>query len=382
MKFIIVSFIFTWTFGYAQSIKVKLDLYGDSKGGELFKVLPALPLYKVKENYYFTEIPNKRFRNNKLNTIQLLVKKKSNKKSFFPSKIICLNAKENNLKFNYNNKNRLITIKKKGKVQAVYHIFDLTSRNGNIRAKKLVSDGVLSDTSEWLGIDSFYVKYGELNIGQKKYSIAIADKNSDSFFGTEFDLISIDTSLSRYQHAAINSRCEKIDKTKYLDFEGEYYEIKKIDKNGKFVRIEKCSKIIEDSCIYIDNNIRNYNFTYQDSIYSIHDFLNQNKYIVLDIWTEYCPPCIRDIPKLNELEGKYSDKVIFLGLFDGELKDLIRMENNYDIHYQVGVLSDKIKKDVLQSGYPYKLIISPSGKIIKTGISKTSEIEEFIKKIL
>ena len=53
------------------------------------------------------------------------------------------------------------------------------------------------------------------------------------------------------------------------------------------------------------------------------------KWVVINYWADWCPPCIKEIPELNKLNAKYSDELnVFLFNFDRlegeELKNLLR----------------------------------------------------------
>lgn len=60
-------------------------------------------------------------------------------------------------------------------------------------------------------------------------------------------------------------------------------------------------------------------------------FLNDlyGKWVVINYWADWCPPCIKEIPELNKLNAKYSDELnVFLFNFDRlegeELKNQLR----------------------------------------------------------
>ena len=53
------------------------------------------------------------------------------------------------------------------------------------------------------------------------------------------------------------------------------------------------------------------------------------KWVVINYWADWCPPCIKEIPELNKLNAKYSDELnVFLFNFDRlegeELKNQLR----------------------------------------------------------
>ena len=53
------------------------------------------------------------------------------------------------------------------------------------------------------------------------------------------------------------------------------------------------------------------------------------KWVIINYWADWCPPCIKEIPELNKLNAKYSDELnVFLFNFDRlegeELKNQLR----------------------------------------------------------
>ena len=59
----------------------------------------------------------------------------------------------------------------------------------------------------------------------------------------------------------------------------------------------------------------------------VDDFLG--KWLIVNYWADWCPPCIKEIPELNKLNAKYSDELnVFLFNFDRlegeELKNQLR----------------------------------------------------------
>src|SRR3954468_5703604 len=59
---------------------------------------------------------------------------------------------------------------------------------------------------------------------------------------------------------------------------------------------------------------------------SIEEFLKgekiekfeDGKVYVLDFWATWCPPCIKSIPHLSELQKKFKDKVVIIGIANSE----------------------------------------------------------------
>ena len=51
----------------------------------------------------------------------------------------------------------------------------------------------------------------------------------------------------------------------------------------------------------------------------------KGKFVLVDIWATWCPPCRRAIPHLNELHAKFKDRLVIIGLSSEPAKDILRM---------------------------------------------------------
>ncbi len=98
----------------------------------------------------------------------------------------------------------------------------------------------------------------------------------------------------------------------------------------------------------------------------------QGKYVLLDFWGSWCPPCRRENPKLVQLHQKYSDRLTIVTIAlekdslswkkaskkDGFLwKNQIVNQNKY-------VLLSSIARKYGVSEIPAKFLISPEGKLL------------------
>lgn len=109
----------------------------------------------------------------------------------------------------------------------------------------------------------------------------------------------------------------------------------------------------------------------------------RGKYIVLDFWGSWCPPCIKGFPEMKEYFLKYQDRVEFVGIDCNEPEEKWRKAvqkyelpwtqviNNSDIEYDVAV------KYGIKS-FPTKFILDKDMKIIGKYIGET---DDFYKKM-
>ncbi|MEN8126626.1 MAG: TlpA disulfide reductase family protein [Planctomycetota bacterium] len=101
----------------------------------------------------------------------------------------------------------------------------------------------------------------------------------------------------------------------------------------------------------------------------------EGKITVVEFWATWCPPCLKSIPHLTELQKKYKDKdVTVIGISD-EPADTVRpfVENMAEkMDYTVAIDPDKtVTKGYMaafkQSGIPTAFIVDGQGKVAWVG---------------
>jgi peroxiredoxin len=100
----------------------------------------------------------------------------------------------------------------------------------------------------------------------------------------------------------------------------------------------------------------------------------KGKVVVLNFWYTSCPPCVEEMPALNELTALYPpDKVIFLALtFDDASKVGIFLKHHeFDYHLLPG--SKAIDKRYRIIGWPTSLVIDKNG-VIRSLTGSSSDI--------
>lgn len=111
-------------------------------------------------------------------------------------------------------------------------------------------------------------------------------------------------------------------------------------------------------------------YSYNDStkMYSIEDF--KGKYVLLDFWGLGCKPCLMAIPEMIEIQKKYADKLLILGINDKIfLERLDEYVKKTQINYPIVHTKDFMKVYYQFSknefyGFPYYVLLSPDGDVI------------------
>ena len=124
--------------------------------------------------------------------------------------------------------------------------------------------------------------------------------------------------------------------------------------------------------------------TYEGKTQKLSDFVGKGKYVLVDFWASWCPPCRAEIPNLVNVHNKYkSDKFTVLGV---ALND--KPENSKKIMKDLGITYPQILNagnDVAYlyniKGIPEIMLFGPDGTILARGL-RGANIEKAVKQAL
>ena len=116
---------------------------------------------------------------------------------------------------------------------------------------------------------------------------------------------------------------------------------------------------------------------------SISEF--RGKWVVLNFWATWCPPCLQEIPELVEFHEDHHKKdavVIGVAYENIDPKTLHEFVDSYFMSYPILVTPPTTKTPFgVISGLPSTFLISPTGELVatQTGPVTAKLIEDFIK---
>lgn len=96
----------------------------------------------------------------------------------------------------------------------------------------------------------------------------------------------------------------------------------------------------------------------------------RGKVVVLDFWGPWCGPCMRAVPKNNELVEKYGDKIAFVGICsERESERMFDVARQYNFAYPTAVdSSDVTFKKYKGMWRPFYVIVDQRGIVRGAGI--------------
>jgi thiol-disulfide isomerase/thioredoxin len=135
----------------------------------------------------------------------------------------------------------------------------------------------------------------------------------------------------------------------------------------------------------------NYSFNFslpdlQGKVHSLSDF--RGKVLVVNLWATWCPPCLEEVPKLNELQEKYSGQrvqVVGIALDKDSLALVAPFVKEHDIKYVI-LVGDQQMLSSLQNfkGVPTTMVFDQRGDIHRRfdGSFEIEQLEESLQLLL
>jgi len=112
------------------------------------------------------------------------------------------------------------------------------------------------------------------------------------------------------------------------------------------------------------------------------------KVYVVEFWATWCPPCVKSIPHLTELQAKYGDQVMFVGV-SNEDADTVKpfvAEKGSQMAYTVAVdpagkVIDGYMRAFGQGGIPTAFVVDTEGRVVWLG-HPMGDLETVLDRVL
>jgi thiol-disulfide isomerase/thioredoxin len=112
----------------------------------------------------------------------------------------------------------------------------------------------------------------------------------------------------------------------------------------------------------------------------------KGKTVFINFWATWCPPCIAEMPDINDLYAEVSSDVEFLIIsVDQDQGKAKRFVSNKGFDFPIFFPANQIPSNLKSNAIPTTLVISPDGRIVskREGMAKynTDAFKAFLKKL-
>lgn len=108
--------------------------------------------------------------------------------------------------------------------------------------------------------------------------------------------------------------------------------------------------------------VENTNITFQEILKKY-----EGKTIIIDVWASWCPDCIKGMPKVKELQEKYTDVTYLFISMDKNYDAWKKGIEKYDVQGEHYLTSDGMKgvfgKSIKLDWIPRYMVVDKTGKI-------------------
>ncbi|WP_458626161.1 TlpA family protein disulfide reductase [Winogradskyella sp. PC D3.3] len=128
-----------------------------------------------------------------------------------------------------------------------------------------------------------------------------------------------------------------------------------------FSYINKSSFIDKDQRKTINN--LNWNLV-SDSGKKFDFNATKGKVVLINFWATWCPPCIAEMPSLQELYKDYGDKVIFLFVTNDDFDTVETFKTKRDFTFEVFTPLSEVPENLRAHSIPRTFILNKTSEIV------------------
>jgi thiol-disulfide isomerase/thioredoxin len=93
----------------------------------------------------------------------------------------------------------------------------------------------------------------------------------------------------------------------------------------------------------------------------------RGRYVLLDFWATWCPPCVLEIPELNAFHREYAGQADLMAVSIDDLPpgELSAWLQEKEVAYPVALGTEDLARRYGAHGFPFHVLISPDGTILE-----------------
>jgi cytochrome c biogenesis protein CcmG/thiol:disulfide interchange protein DsbE len=106
----------------------------------------------------------------------------------------------------------------------------------------------------------------------------------------------------------------------------------------------------------------------------------KGKYVLIEFWATWCPPCRRSLPLLNGFHEKFGDELVVIGISHEPAKEVLALNDKHpeaaEIKFHSAIdTKARMKKKLGVWGIPHAILLEPDGYVIWEGFPLLKDYE-------
>jgi thiol-disulfide isomerase/thioredoxin len=114
--------------------------------------------------------------------------------------------------------------------------------------------------------------------------------------------------------------------------------------------------------------------------------VKEGKVVLIDFWATWCPPCRATIPELNELQKKFKDDLVVIGVSNESASRVRKFLRDREVDYALGVdARSRTATEIGVTHIPHVLVISTDNVVRWQGFpldEKDRLTEKIVQKVI
>lgn len=228
------------------------------------------------------------------------------------------------------------------------------------------------DKNYWLAADQLWIMGKDIVIGKDSMCVTFIDYNLDGCFTSTEDKIALFPRGIDSAHTTKYNGVRWIEPGLILGFNGHAYEVKCDTNNCKPITLTLRADIAPPVALSVGDQLPHFSVQFFDGDSTdIYTAMQTGKYTYIEFWGIWCTGCRLAIPDMKLMNDTMSDQltIISLDAYDNRqrVKDFVK-ENQ--MTWKQGYSNEKVETLLYaDDGYPYGILVDPTGKIVAFDVS-------------
>lgn len=240
-------------------------------------------------------------------------------------------------------------------------------------------DAELVEMRFWFGSRRQNMISNSVEINRQKVQLGVMDWDCNGLYNDPVDRLLIGEYKNEYLSFSERDGAVVFSEEALYEIGDQTYEVVHIDPAGRFLEMVKTAKrketILKPGAIVADLKFKLMN----GETTSIHEFLEQGKLTLVDVWGTWCKPCVSKLPDLKAFYERYSDRVNLIAIAYDNKSSVEKFITKHKIPWPNGMVTKELLEELMVEGYPYFLLLDDRGKVLRLGTMEMTEIEDAIK---